>query len=150
MEKLLCSLMAILMVFSMVARGGGEPKTVVMNINQNGTNIDYQMDAEGDIVKKITQTSTLDCTGYTEEQIAAVEEACAEYATVYGEIESVTYETKIDGTNFTEIITIDAPNIDELKTIVELGLLQMEDDAKFISLEKSIELLESQGFVIVE
>ena len=75
MKKLLCVLLAALMLFSLTACGGGgssEPKELdetVLTMDQNGVKIEYSLYSDGDVVKKIVQKSILDGTAFTEEQV---------------------------------------------------------------------------------
>lgn len=145
MKKFLCAILAALMVLSMAACSSSEPQTVVLTMEQNGVSIDYQLDAKGDIVQKITQTTTMDCSAYTEDQIAAVEEAVAQYEAAYNAIEGVTYTAGLEGTDFVETIIIDTTDEDTISELSAQGLVPVEGEG-LISLEKTVELMKEQGF----
>lgn len=145
MKKFLCAILAALMVLSMAACSSSEPQTVVLTMEQNGVSIDYQLDAKGDIVQKITQTTTMDCSAYTEDQIAAVEEAVAQYEAAYNAIEGVTYTAGLEDTDFVETIIIDTTDEDTISELSAQGLVPVEGEG-LISLEKTVELMKEQGF----
>ena len=139
------------MLLSLTACGSKpEPQTVVLTLNQNGTNIDYQLDALDDTVQMITQTSTVDCSAYSEEDLALILASAEEYAASYEEIEGVTYSVKTVDTDLVETIVIDTTNSDSLKQLSDSGLLPIEGSADTISLEKTIANLEELGMTIKE
>ena len=49
-----------------------------------------------------------------------------------------------------EIITIDASNADALEELSDAGMLPLEGSGQKISLEKTVESLESQGWTVQE
>ncbi|MBO5460862.1 MAG: DUF1307 domain-containing protein, partial [Ruminococcus sp.] len=130
--------------------GNSEPTTVTLTMEQNGATIDYKLDAKGDVVQTITQTSTVDCSAYTEEQLAVIEESAGQYAASYEGIEGVTYSIETVDTNLVETIVIDATNSDSLQELSDLGLLPIEGSSSSISLEKTVENLEALGMTVVE
>lgn len=73
-----------------------------------------------------------------------------EVSPVYEEIEGVTYEVTRDGDELKEIITIDASNADALEELSDAGMLPLEGSGQKISLEKTVESLESQGWTVQE
>lgn len=149
MKRLFCLILASLMVLSMIGCGGKEQSTTLL-YEESGITMEYKMDAKGDIVHTITQTSILDCSAYTEEEIAAIEELMVQTSTSYGEYECVTYESVVEDTTLKETITIDASDSDTLKALSEAGLLPIDGNSSKISLKKTVESLESQGWVVQE
>ena len=150
MKKILCAILTGLMLLSVTACGNSEPTTVTLTMEQNGATIDYKLDAKGDVVQTITQTSTVDCSAYTEEQLAVIEESAGQYAASYEGIEGVTYSIETVDTNLVETIVIDATNSDSLQELSDLGLLPIEGSSSSISLEKTVENLEALGMTVVE
>lgn len=150
MKKMLFTILASLMLLSLTACGSPEPETVVLTYEANGTLIDYELEAINDIVQTITQTTTVDCSMYTEDQILIIEETAAEYATIYGEIEGVTYSTEMVGTDLVETLIIDATSSETLQTLNDEGLLPIEGSDSAISLEKTVENLEALGMTVKE
>ena len=149
MKKLLCVLLSAMMLLAMTACGGKE-QTALLTYDASGVAMEYQLEAKGDIVHTITQTSTIDCSVYTDEQIAMIEESVAQYQAQYDAIDGVTYKAEVSGTNFIETIKIDASNEDTLNTLSSLGLLPIEGDSSSVSLEKTVDNLVGQGWVVVE
>lgn len=150
MRRIMCIVLASLMIFALTACGGSEPQTVFLTYEQDGVSMEYQLDAVGDIVEKLTQTSSIDCSMYTEEQMQIFEESISDYAAAYENIDGVSYSTEIIGTDLVETISIDATNSDTLDTLSSQGLLPIEGTSSSISLEKTVENLESQGWVVQE
>lgn len=147
MKRIMCVVLAALTVFAMTACGGGKEQTAVLTLEQNGVTMEYKMDAKGDSIQKITQTSTIDCTGYSAEDIAMVEASIAEYAAIYEAYEGVTYKTESTDTTFNEIIELDVSDDELVQSLSEAGLLPIEGDGSNLSLEKTIENLTAQGWV---
>lgn len=150
MKRIMCIILASLILFALTACGGSEPQTVVLTYEQDGVSMEYQLDAVGDTVETITQTSSIDCSMYTEAQMQIFEESISEYAATYDSIDGVSYSTEIIGTDLVETISIDATNTDTLDTLSAQGLLPIEGTSARISLEKTVENLEAQGWVVQE
>lgn len=157
-KKVLCFGMAALMGVSMTACSSAKDvitevipdETATLVYEQDGVTITYTMEAQVDIVHTLTQVSTMDLSLYTEEQIALVEESLVTYADVYAEYESVTHSYVIEEDKLEETIVIDVSDSEELAKLSESGLLPIEGDAQFISMEKTIESLVSQGWTLQE
>lgn len=147
MKRMFCLLLTTLMILSIIGCGGKEQTTTLL-YEGSGITMEYKMEAKGDIVHTITQTSTLDCSAYTEEEIAEIEELLAQTSTSYDAYEGVTYESSVEDTTLKEIITIDASDSDTLTALSEAGLLPIDGDTSKISLQKTVESLESQGWVV--
>lgn len=152
MKKFLCVILSCLMLLSLVACGSEDPTTTTtLTMTQNGVTIDYELEAKGDVVVKITQTSTLDGSLFTEEQIDAMLEAATEYEATYEAIDGVTYTLEENGGNLVETITIDASSADTIQALSDSGMLPVDTEgATSISLEKTVENLESLGMTIKE
>lgn len=151
MKRMFCMLLATLMILSMIGCGGTEQsKTLRYEDEESGITMEYKMDAKGDIVHTITQTSLLDCSAYSEEEIAEIEELLAQTIASYEEYEGVTYDSSMTDATLTEIITIDASDSDTLTALSDAGLLPIDGNASKISLKKTVEALESQGWVVQE
>ncbi len=147
MRKLLCISVSILMLLAMTACGGKE-QTVVLTFNQDGVEMEFQMDAKGDIVQTITQTSVLDCSAYEQEQIDAIIESTEEYSATYEEYDGVTYTVTTEGTDIIEKIVIDTTDSDNLEELSEAQLLPIDGSAEKISVKKTVEALEAEGWVV--
>lgn len=146
MEKFLCTILASLIFFSFTACGTEpEEKSIILTLEEEGTTVDYQLDALDDTVQKITQTSTIDCSAFTEEQLSSVFDNAEQYTAAYEEIEGVTYSIETVDTDLVETITIDLTKIDSLEELSDSGLLSIEGEADSISFEQTIENLKELG-----
>ena len=137
MKKLFTLMLALLFVFSFTACGKSEPQTVTLHIEDSGVISQYVMEADGDVVHTIKQTTTMDCTGFVEEQFNIIDEAVAQYQAIYDAIEGVTYSVEVTETSMIEFLTIDASNMDTIKALSDQGLMPVED-GDFISLEQTL------------
>lgn len=146
MKKILCTILASLIFFTFTACGAKpEEKCVILTSEENGITIDYQLDALDDTVQKITQTTTIDGSLFTEEQISIITSAADEYRATYKAIEGVTYSLETVDTDLIETITIDTTNSDSLQELNDSGLLPIDGTTDAISLEKTIENLKELG-----
>ena len=121
-----------------------EEKTIVCTYSQSGLVTENAIVYEGDKVVKQTLTNQIDYEmfGLTKEQ---TEYSTEEYAALY-DVNGVEYTYSIEGTILTETIVIDYKKAD-LNELSNASLIQMEEDAKYVSFEKTIESLENSGFI---
>ena len=145
MKRLFTLMLAVILVLSFTACGKSEPQTVTLHIEDSGVISQYVMEAEGDVVHTIKQTTTMDCTGFVEEQFAIIDEAVAQYQAIYDAIEGVTYHVEVTETSMVESLTIDATNMDTIKALSDQGLMPVEE-GDFISLEKTVESMTADGW----
>lgn len=151
MKKVLCTILASLIFFTFTACGTEpEEKCVILTSEEDGMTIDYQLDALDDTVQMITQTTTIDCSSYTEEEISIITSSVDEYRAAYEAIEGVTYSLETIDTDLVETITIDTTNSDSLKELNDSGLLPIDGTADAISLEKTVENLKEDGMTVKE
>lgn len=151
MKKLFSILIVCTMVLSLAACGGKEPQSATCKIEQNGAQVTMVLDAEGDKVTKITQTSTLALDSFTDEQKELLKESLNQAAEIYKEIEGVKYTSDVTDTEISETITINTDK-ETLKTVSEKGLLPItgDSDAASLSFSKSKESLKDAGWTIEE
>lgn len=152
-KRIVSLLLAGLMIFLLVGCGDKKEdkrETTVLTYEANGVSIEYRMESTGDVVKKITQESTLDYSAYTDDQILAMEELLEEYALEYNKMKSVTYSYKNEGSTFVETIVMDTTVDGALEELQSIGMGTLEEDAKYISLEMTIDNMESMGFELQE
>ena len=73
-KKVTATALAATMVLGMTACGGEKEVqgAAVATMEQDGVTVTMTFDAKGDTVTRITQESTIDLEGFTEEQIEAV------------------------------------------------------------------------------
>lgn len=146
MKKILCTILASLIFFTFTACGSEpEEKCVIFTSEEDGITIDYQLDALDDTVQKITQTTTIDGSLFTEEQISIIISAADGYRATCKAIEGVTYSFETVDTDLIETITIDTTNSDSLQELNDSGLLYIDGTTDVISLEKTIENLKELG-----
>lgn len=150
MKRLMCMVLAGLIILSMAACGGSKPQTAVLTYEANGVTMEYKIDAKGDTINTITQTSSIDCSAYSEDDIATIQASMDEYAAIYEAYDGVKYETAVDGTTLKEIITLDVSDSDLVQSLSDAGLLPIEGDGTKLSLDKTVENLESQGWTLQE
>ncbi len=146
MKRIMCFVLACIMVFSITACGGKE-QTKILTLEQNGVTMEYQIEAKGDSIHTITQKSSIDCSGYTADDIALIEASIAEYAAIYEAYDGVTYSTETTDTTIIETIKLDVSDGDLVQSLSDAGLLPIEGDGTNLSLEKTIENLTAQGWV---
>lgn len=150
MKKIICTILATIMVLSMVACAS--EKTVVMTSEDTASGVSYEVEfeAKGDIIQTVTQKSTIDLSLYSSEQIEAMSAELDRLKTQYEEIDGVTYTAEVTDTMLVETIVIDATSDSTLEEISDAGLLDLEGEANAISLEKTIDSFESMGFTVIE
>lgn len=149
MKKIMTFLMAVIILLSFAACKKSDPQTVTLNIEDSGVLGTYTLEADGDMVHTIKQTTTMDCTGFVEEQFTIIKEAASEYETIYNTIKGVTYEVEITETSMVEKLTIDATNKEALKELSDQGLMPVES-GDYISLEKTVNSMEAEGWVVAK
>ncbi|MCI5699441.1 MAG: DUF1307 domain-containing protein [Lachnospiraceae bacterium] len=149
MKRMLCLILAALMLVSMAGCGAKEQSTTLV-LEQPGVTMEYKLDAKGDVVEIITQSSTIDCSMYGEDELQAIEDMISQVEPIYAGIDGVTYEVERGESTIIEVITIDASKSDTLKKLSESGMLPIDGDASKISLKLTVESLESQGWAVKE
>lgn len=146
MKKVLGFVLAGMMLVLCAACGSPKKETGVCTYEQDGYTVKFILEAENDVVQKITQVSTLDISLYTEDDVALIEESMDEFKQVYAEINGVEYSVEYTDTELAETIVIDASNSETMETLAENDLLPIEGEGTKISLAKTVESLESQGW----
>lgn len=105
-------------------------------------------DAKGDTVTKITQESVIDLTGYTEEEIDAVNSTVEAAKEVYADLDGIEYSTEQKDGKIIEKIVM--PTDEEtLEMMSDQGLLPVSDEnITQLSLDATLENLENSGWTI--
>lgn len=150
MKKKLCALLACTVMLGLSACGGEEEvkNAAVAKIEQDGVSMSMSFDAKGDTVTRITQESVIDISGFTEEQIAALDAAVASAEEIYAELDGVEYSSEQSDGQFVETIVIPTEG-DILKAVVEQGILPVDnEELTELSLESTVDNLESSGWTI--
>ncbi len=150
MKKLLCALLTGAVVLGMTACGGEKEVqgAAVATMEQNGVTVTMTFDAKGDTVTRITQESTIDLEGFTEEQIEAVTTTVESAEDIYNDLEGVEYSCEEQDGQLVEQIVIPTEG-DTLKAVIEQGLLPVDNEnLTQLSLKATTENLESAGWTI--
>ena len=150
MKKNLCALLACTVMLGLSACGGEEEvkNAAVAKIEQDGVSMSMSFDAKGDTVTRITQESVIDISGFTEDQIAALDAAVASAEEIYAELDGVEYSSEQSDGQFVETIVIPTEG-DILKAVVEQGILPVDnEELTELSLESTVDNLESSGWTI--
>ncbi len=150
MKKKLCALLACTVMLGLSACGGEEEvkNAAVAKIEQDGVSMSMSFDAKGDTVTRITQESVIDISGFTEDQIAALDAAVASAEEIYAELDGVEYSSEQSDGQFVETIVIPTEG-DILKAVVEQGILPVDnEELTGLSLESTVDNLESSGWTI--
>lgn len=150
MKKKLCALLACTVMLGLSACGGEEEvkNAAVAKIEQDGVSMSMSFDAKGDTVTRITQESVIDISGFTEDQIAALDATVASAEEIYAELDGVEYSSEQSDGQFVETIVIPTEG-DILKAVVEQGILPVDnEELTELSLESTVDNLESSGWTI--
>lgn len=148
MKKILYAILAAVMLLSLAGCGAKE-QSVTLTVEDSGIIGVYVLEATGDKVHTIKQTTSMDCTGMTEDQFAIINESIEQYKAIYAQINGVEYDVQIADNTMKETINIDVSNKETIATLVDQGLLPIDNpDAASISLKQTVDNLTEQGWVI--
>lgn len=139
-----------LLISLTLAACGGEMSTTVMQIEENGVTSKITLEAEDDKVMKQTADNiiTYEALGLTSKEDA--EAAFGNVVSTFEDVEGVTHSMNYEDDHATETLVVDY-EVADFEEVAQLEGSTFEDtDADFISLEKTIEMLENQGFEKVE
>lgn len=158
MRKVLIFVAACISALMMVGCGGGKEQSVTLTIEQSGATMDMILEAKGDIVHTMTQTSTVPLSNYGDVEDEAELEAIIEAIEVqaktieesYADIEGVDYSYNIENNEFNEEVKMDVSNSDTLEQLSEAGLSPVDGNASKVSLKKTQEGLTESGWTVVE
>lgn len=150
MKKIISIMIACVMVLGLVACGGKEVESAaVCKIEQNGVEIEMVLDAKGDKITKIHQTSSISIEGYSEEQVQSLQDMVDQTAETYKAIEGITYEIEQDDTEIAEKISMNVGDKDTLKAVIDAGLLPVTgDNVTQLSLKSTKEALKESGWTV--
>ena len=149
MKKSVCVLAACIFMSSLTACSQEEVQNAATaTIEQNGVTMSMVFDAKGDTVTKITQESVIDLTGYTEEEIDAVNSTVEAAKEVYADLDGIEYSTEQKDGKIIEKIVM--PTDEEtLEMMIDQGLLPVSDEnITQLSLDATLENLENSGWTI--
>ncbi len=144
MKKIFAFFLVACMAFSLTACSEKE-QTVTLIIEDSGVYGEYTIKAAGDLIHTIEQTTTMDCSGYTEDQLDILQDFIDEYKAIYADIEGVTYDASISETAMVETIKIDVSNEAAVSALTEADLLPLEGEGD-LSFEKTVASMKEQGW----
>lgn len=150
MKKIRYVIAAMLIISALVVGcGSKEPQSATFTINQSGVEMEMVVDAEGDKITKLTQTSTLDLSAYSEDQIAAIEAEVDKASTEYKDTDGVSYNSETSGGILTETVEISI-NDDNLGDIISQGIVPIDgdDDVDYLSFDATRESLADAGWTV--
>lgn len=149
MKKSVCVLAVCIFMSGLTACSQEEVQNAATaTIEQNGVTMSMVFDAKGDTVTKITQESVIDLTGYTEEEIDAVNSTVEAAKEVYADLDGIEYSTEQKDGKIIEKIVM--PTDEEtLEMMIDQGLLPVSDEnITQLSLDATLENLENSGWTI--
>ena len=128
MKKSVCVLASCIFMSGLTACSQEEVQNAATaTIEQNGVTMSMVFDAKGDTVTKITQESVIDLTGYTEEEIDAVNSTVEAAKEVYADLDGIEYSTEQKDGKIIEKIVM--PTDEEtLEMMIDQGLLPVSDE----------------------
>ncbi len=147
----LCVLaVALLMMFSLSACAAKE-QTATLETEQDGVVTTMTFDAKGDKVVKITQVATVDyeAAGLTEDDaVAYAEQSKAQIDEQIKDIDGASYEYTIDGSTLSDTFIFDTSTEAQVHQIIKSGILEIEEDAQYISFQQSVDQLQANGWTL--
>ncbi len=149
MKKWIMYCLTILLSFTLVACNSKE-NVVTLQTEQDGVIIELTYKANGDKVVEQTAKNVLpyESIGVTTPEEA--EEVLADFIAGYDDTEGVTHNMDYQDDKVIETLTINYETAD-LNEVNKLSGASFEGDVdKGISLKKSVEMLEEQGYEVIE
>ena len=149
MKKIVTLVLTCLFVLSFTGCNQAKTEKITLHIEDSGVIGQYVLEAKDNVVHTITQTTTMDCTGFVEEQFAIIEEAIDEYKGIYDAIDGVTYNVEVTETSMVETLIIDTTNMETIKSLSSQGLMPV-GDGDFIALDETVESMCTDGWIVSE
>ena len=149
MKKLVCILAASIFMCGLMACSEEEAQNAATaTYGQDGMITKMIFDAKGDAVTKITQETTMDLAGFTEEQIAEINSAVEMAEESFGEIDGVEYSAEEKDGKLVETIVMSADK-DTLSVMIDQGILPVDnEELTQLSLDATVENLENSGWTV--
>lgn len=146
-KKLITMFLLVCMALAAVGCGAAKKQTATCTIEQNGAKVQMDLEAEGDKIVKLTQTSTVPLDGITDEIMEAVDQEIEAAKERFEGIDGVTYSSDKTDTELKEVIVINTDK-ETLKAVTEKGLLPVEGNTDSLSLEATKKSLEKNGWTV--
>ena len=149
MKKLVCILAMCIFMCGLTACSEEEVQNAATaTIEQDGMTMKMVFDAKGDVVTKITQETTMDLTGFTEDQIAEVNSAVEAAKENFGGIDGGEYTAEEKDGQLIETIVMPTDE-DTLRVMIDQGILPVDnEELTQLSLDATVENLESSGWTV--
>lgn len=152
MKKLLTVFLALTMVFLVACSGGAkseEKHLATATLEQGNLKTELKYYGVGDVVKKMEQTNTANIESLDETQLQTLKSSIETVKQSYEAIEGVKYTSEIGDSTLVEKIILNVGDAKTLKELIKQDLLPVSDqNASIISLSKTLESLEQQGYKI--
>ncbi len=150
MKKIVSMILVCIMAMSLMACGGKEVEdAAVCTMEQNGVTITMALDAKGDTITKIKQSSTISIEGYSEADVETLQATIDQAAEAYKDIDGVEYSIDQKDTQIVENINMNVGDKDTLKAVVDGELLPVDDkNVTKLSLKATAEALEASGWTV--
>jgi uncharacterized lipoprotein YehR (DUF1307 family) len=152
MKKIVSSLLILCMTVALVGCGGKEQTVTYQNeTTDSGLTVTetMTMEAKGDKIQKITQSFKVDMSGFDASQQTLLVEAYDALAEQYNSVEGASATGSSSDGSYSLDVTIDTTG-DAVSQLAELGILEVDGNAKGISLKKTVAGLEASGYTLVE
>lgn len=150
-KKLFGVLLTVCMLASVVAGCGKDSQTATYTMTQetNGLTLTdtMKLDAEGDVIQKITETVTIDMTECDETAQEAMIAAYDELAGTYSEVEGVECTGSAKDGIYTLNIKIDATG-DAIENLSAQGLMTIQGGSGALSFEETCDALVNSGYEV--
>ena len=143
--KIVFTVLSLCLLVACGSASSDELKTVKLVGEANGVYIEVVLEAQGDKVLKQSQTSSLSIEGYDDATIESFEKALKEVLAVYEEFDFATYSYEIKDDSIIETITIDLSTKENIETVIETKLIDVEadgEDIDYISLKETVKNME--------
>ena len=143
--KIMFTVLSLCLLVACGSASSDELKTVKLVGEANGVYTEVVLEAQGDKVLKQSQTSSLSIEGYDDATIESFEKALKDVLAVYEEFDFATYSYEIKDDSIIETITIDLSTKENIKTVIETKLIDVEadgEDIDYISLKETVKNME--------
>lgn len=148
MKKLAALVLMLLLALSVTACGGRKQSvTYTLEEDTDGLKMtdSMKLDAKGDTVWQMEETITLDMTGFDEDTQALMTKSYDALTESYQAVEGVECTGAVEDGIYTIRIRIDTTG-NAVSKLMDQGLLRLDGDTSTISLEKTAESLEANGY----
>ncbi len=150
MKKLLGVVLAVLMSFTCLACGGPKNETAIctFEVTDMGVSYEIRLEAERDVIKTLTQFTTIQLFKFPEEQVKLLDETIKENKKKYEKYDGVEYSVEVKDDIYYETITIDMTDAETIDSLTDAGLLPIQAEANKTSLDDTVEVLKENDWKV--